>query len=65
MARFRADVARLHAAAMRAFVRHVTAVAFPDVGAALACAPPGTRVVVRAHTLHEGAMLHVVWADGP
>ena len=66
IAKFRVVVSRRHAAAMQAFVRHITSAeaAYPDAGAALACsAASGAHIIVRAHTLYEGALLQVLWSD--
>ena len=63
---WRSRVALRHAAAMRAFLRSITAddAANPEAGAALSCGSlVSARVIVRAHTLYEGALITVVWAD--
>ena len=58
-AAFAATVRMRHVSSMRAFVRYLTRTRFPAVGSALACAPNGTRVTVRAHSLWEGAVVEV------
>ena len=64
-AAFTAEVRARHDAAMRAFVRHLTRERYPHIGAALACAPAGTRVRVRSHLWYEGAMLKVLLDTPP
>ena len=57
---FTTTVRQRHDVEMRAFVRHLTSVRYSDVGAALACAPAASRVIVRSHMWYEGAMLEVL-----
>ena len=58
---FRARTAARHAAAMASFLSHLLGERYPEVGRALRCAPRGGILIVRSHTVYEGAVIELEW----